>query len=86
MPKIITFPDNLPEATDKVKIILCDVANGFNGDQVIDEMHIDLAIHFFDFEGPYGMAKRLGLLVNNSGEDMAIEFMTFVNKIFPNRY
>jgi hypothetical protein len=33
----------------------------------------------FDREGPYEYAKRFGLLVNGSGEEFAIQFMTFWN-------
>lgn len=36
--------------------------------------------------GPYGLAKSYGLLVNNSGEDFACEYMAYYNKHFPNSY
>lgn len=86
MSKIVTFPDSLPKTTTKVKIILMDAVRYVKEDVEITEDHVVKAIAQFDIEGPYGMAKRLGLLENNSAEDMAIEFMTFVNQIFPNRY
>lgn len=40
----------------------------------------------FDREGPYCYAKRLGLLIDNCAEDFAIEFMSYVNKVYPNTY
>lgn len=80
------FDGLFPEMTDKVKAILIDAMPKVEGVTLVTMIEVDQAINNFDFEGPYGMAKRLNLLVNNSGEDMAIEFMTFVNKIFPGTY
>lgn len=34
----------------------------------------------FDRLGPYEYAKRFGLLVNNSGEEFAVQFMAFFNE------
>lgn len=36
--------------------------------------------------GPYAVAKKYGVLVDGSGEDFAIEFMTFSNSQFPGTY
>jgi hypothetical protein len=72
-----------PES-EAVKVILQDALE--DGDSVVNDYVVEKAIAAFNCEGPFYMAKRLGLLVNNSGEDMAIEFMSFVNQIFPNSY
>lgn len=40
----------------------------------------------FDNMGPYCFCKRFDLLVNNSGEDFAIEFMSYFNKNMGTRY
>ena len=34
----------------------------------------------FDLKGPYSFAKTWGLLVNQSGEEFACQFMSFYNK------
>ena len=51
----------------------------------LTEVDYDTAQQFkeeFDGQGPYHFAKRLGVLVNNSGADMAVEFMGFWNDNF----
>jgi len=78
-----TFDPTLPKMTDAVKTILTD---GLVADGEIMAMDVLFAIDKFRDEGPYCMAKRLGLLKNNSAEDMAIEFMSFANQIFSNTF
>lgn len=34
----------------------------------------------FEMEGPYHLAKKLGVLKNGSGEDLAVEFMGLWNR------
>jgi hypothetical protein len=50
----------------------------------------DNALHdihaVFDRLGPYEYAKRFGLLVNNSGEEFAIQFMSAYNELRPGTY
>lgn len=78
------FSDELPEMTEAVKTILRDTTSATIGSHnEIGIMEVLEAIRNFNQEGPYGMAKRLGLLIDNSAEDMAIEFMTFANKLYP---
>lgn len=44
----------------------------------------DAAIRYlknhFDMVGPFHLARRFGLLVNNSGEEFACQFMSFWNE------
>jgi hypothetical protein len=51
--------------------------------QYVDHKSTDVAIEVlhaeFDREGPYATAKKYGYLVNNSGEEFAIQFMSFYN-------
>lgn len=85
----VTINENLPAPTVMVKTILMDVIPSWklrDHEVEIDEDEVLRAKEAYDQEGPYLMAQRLGLLVNNSGEDMAIEFMSYVNKIFPHSY
>lgn len=86
----VTINENLPAPTAMVKTILMDVVPLWklrHGVEIeIDEDEVLRAKEAYDQEGPYLMAQRLGLLVNNSGEDMAIEFMSYVNSIFPHSY
>ena len=78
-----TFSPELPEMTEAVKTILVD---GMVRDCEISFGQVLIAKRAFDFEGPYSMARRLGLLIDGSAEDMAIEFMSFVNKLYPYSY
>ena len=86
----VTINENIPTPTPMVKAILMDVIPLWkvrHGVEIeIDEDEVLHAIEAYEQEGPYLMAQRLGLLVNNSGEDMAIEFMTYINSIFPHSY
>lgn len=85
----VTINENLPAPTEMVKTILMDVIPSWklrDHEVEIDEDEVLRAKDAYDQEGPYLMAQRLGLLVNNSGEDMAIEFMSYVNSIFPHSY
>lgn len=85
----VTINENLPVPTAMVKTILMDVIPSWklrDHEVEIDEDEVLRAKEAYDQEGPYLMAQRLGLLVNNSGEDMAIEFMSYVNSIFPHSY
>lgn len=43
------------------------------------EVALDKLKVIFDREGPYHTAWRFGALVNNSGEEFAIAFMSFWN-------
>jgi hypothetical protein len=81
-----TFDPLLPARTAMVEKILVDSLPGTPGVDHVIMIEVDAAIEKFNAEGPYDMAKRLGLLVNNSAEEMSIEFMSFVNKIYPNTY
>lgn len=78
------FDALLPEMTDMVKAILVDALPEF--ETLVMMVEVDQAKRNFDFEGPYGMAKRLNLLIDGSGEEMACQFMTFINKIYPHSY
>lgn len=60
--------------TDKVLLVLQDAAE--DGMQ-IDAFTLLDAIDNFNNEGPYAMGKRLGV----DSEDMAVEFMSFINKV-----
>jgi len=40
----------------------------------------------FDRKGPYDTAKKYGVLVNNSAEDFAIQFMSAYNEEYPGSY
>jgi hypothetical protein len=51
----------------------------FNDDLV--DMHA-----YFERLGPYLFSKANGLLVNNSGEETAIKFMTMYNALHPGTY
>ena len=48
------------------------------GDVTTDQAIRDIK-ELFDRLGPYEYAKRFGLLRNGSGEDFAVEFMSFYN-------
>jgi hypothetical protein len=81
--KTYIFDPSLPEMTEAVKTIVLDTSAATIGNGEISTFEVLEAVRNFNQEGPYCMGKRLNLLVNNSAEDMAIEFMTFVNQIFP---
>lgn len=77
---MITTYQNVPEPTSEaVKTILQDVLQ--DGDSVVTFDAVVTAIARFDCDGPYAAAKRLGLLINNSAEDMAVDFMSYANKV-----
>lgn len=40
----------------------------------------------FDMHGPYALAKWNNMLVNGSGEELAIQFMTVYNSAHPGTY
>jgi ethanolamine utilization protein EutQ (cupin superfamily) len=85
----VTFSSILPAEllTEAVKVILTDaLPDPKFGITEVDVNEVTTAIQKFNHEGPYCMAERLNLLKNNNAEDMAIEFMTFVNKMFPCTY
>ncbi len=48
------------------------------GDVTTDQAIKDIK-EVFDREGPYQYAKRFGLLRNGSGEEFAVQFMSFYN-------
>jgi len=81
--KTFTFDPTLPEMTEAVKTIILDTSAATIGNGEISTFEVLEAVRNFNQEGPYCMGKRLKLLKDNSAEDMAIEFMTFVNKIYP---
>lgn len=79
-----TIDPNLPEVTPMVLAILA-----FKVPNLCTNIDLDVvqeAVDMFDSFGPYSTAKLLGLLKDNSAEDMAIEFMSFVNKAFHKSY
>ena len=77
---MITTYHNVPEPTSEaVKTILQDVLQ--DGDSVVTFDVVVSAVGAFDCDGPYATAKRLGLLVNNSAEDMAVDFMSYANMV-----
>lgn len=86
MAQTITFDDNLPETTEAVRAILIDAMPERFNDGFVGTSEVMGAMAKFNDEGPYCMAKRLGLLIDNSAEDMSIEFMSFCNKMFSNAY
>jgi hypothetical protein len=51
----------------------------YGGD--LETMRLD-----FDFLGPFAFARNLKLLVNNSGEETALKFMTLYNNLNPGTY
>ena len=50
-------------------------------DELIEHMRAE-----YDREGPYLFARKHGLLVNESGEELAIQFMTVYNAVHPGTY
>lgn len=81
---IVTYEGiNIPDS--KAVMAILEDSLDF-GDSTVTQFTLEAAIAGFNCDGPYDTAQRLGLLVNNSAEDMAIEFMTYVNKIFPGSY
>lgn len=50
-------------------------------DEVLKQIH-----HQFERLGPYDYAKSNGLLVNKSGEEFAVQFMSMYNRLHPNTY
>jgi hypothetical protein len=50
-------------------------------DDVIEHIY-----HLFEHVGPYCYAKHNGLLVNDSGEEFAIQFMSVYNSIYSGTY
>jgi len=82
---MITTFENVRETENaNVLAILQDMFK--DGDSVANYYTVEDAISAFNCEGPYCMAERLGLLVNKSAEDMAIDFMTYINSMYPNTY
>lgn len=82
-----TFDADLLPMTEMVKAIVTD---GLAHGEVRYEQ-VYCARDAFDREGPYCLGKRLGLLKPDydgkpSAEDMAIEFMTYINQIWPCTY
>jgi hypothetical protein len=62
----------------KVEALITDI-QAANVGQTTDSVISDIR-EVFDREGPYQYAKRFGLLVNNSGEEFAVQWMSFYNE------
>lgn len=54
---------------------------GLTTDEALEDIRTS-----FDAFGPYQYAKAHGFLVNNSGEEFAIQFMSAYNDIRPGTY
>jgi hypothetical protein len=52
----------------------------------IDEMAVMALADKFDRMGPFSFCKEYNLLVNGSGEEFAVAFMSYFNKNFYIRY
>lgn len=50
-------------------------------DSIIEAMRLE-----YDHLSPFWYAKKYGLLVNNSGEELAVQFMTVYNYSHPGTY
>jgi hypothetical protein len=48
--------------------------------------HVEKVAREFDHMGPFHFCKAHNLLVNNSGEEFAVQFMGYYNELWPNTY
>lgn len=60
---------------------VAEFGNMITSDEALEHMRRE-----FDREGPYWFARKHGLLVNESGEELAVQFMTVYNAIHPGTY
>lgn len=60
-----------------VEVLVLDlsVEAGLTTDQALSKIRRE-----FDHQGPYHFAKKHGLLINASGEEFAVQWMSFYNK------
>jgi hypothetical protein len=63
---------------ERLVVDLQAAANAEHASTTTDEIIRDMRTKF-DIVGPYQFAKDAGVLINNSGEEFAIQFMSFYN-------
>ncbi len=70
----------LIEAFPMVEALFCDInCEGINMYRSHDEI-VKLVRRDFDQMGPYAFAKQWGYLVNESGEEFAMQWMSYFNQ------
>jgi hypothetical protein len=71
------------EIPNRIKLVLTSM---FAGKTEFDDLDLQDLADLFDKEGPYPFCKKFGLLVDNSAEDFAMEFMSFYTTHICPRY
>jgi folate-binding Fe-S cluster repair protein YgfZ len=70
--------DKLMARFPKVEALITDLI--CEGAHLTTDAAVEAIREVYDREGPYEYAKRFGLLVDGSGEEFAIEWMSFYNE------
>lgn len=76
--------ENFPLVEQHVTNMQAAAQAEFN--QLTTDAAIEHMRHEFDHEGPFYFARKHGLLVNGSGEELAVQFMTVYNARKPGTY
>lgn len=81
----ITFADHMPQPVPAMvdTALKLELAEG---ETEVNSMHLSSLERKFNHFGPFHYCKANGLLVDNSGEEFAIQFMTYVNSMYPGTY
>lgn len=85
MTTTITFAENLPQPVPAMVDTALKLELG-DGETEVNSTHLMQLETKFNHFGPYHYCKANGLLVDNSGEEFAIQFMTYVNSVYPGTY
>lgn len=87
----VKMPDMNTDLTSKYPLVERQIFDfriemGRHGNPKTTDEAIESLKRQFDAFGPYQFALNNGLLVNGSGEEFAVQFMSFYNELHPGTY